>query len=406
MLELLGSKGSTATLTALDGSEKVTVVSLSTSVLQLGGKYLYRASSKQESVELQGLLEDDARIDGVYRPPAYRVTRDAEMVARSLSLVGDADDTPLTDDERALIAQASAVNQWGLERCGFRDAWAQLPFVRDPGRIVMIDNGRRLNHPELQGVVEYNGPGWNNQASIADHASSVAAIMSARRDPKKRPGANDMDGCCQASIDLFNIWTKNHGVDHAVLYNALQRAIDVGSPVVNMSIWLEETDKHLESLLKQAAEKDIVVVAAIGNVGQATAFYPATDPNVIAVAGTDSADRPYVDSITGPQAFIAAPAEEILTVVGDSGYDRLTGTSYAAPFVSAAVWLAKGAAPKPLTNLQVRWLLANSVAKRQLRNDRVGYGRLDMRQLVIQLRNVPDSPDECAAFFGEALAAV
>jgi subtilisin family serine protease len=145
-------------------------------------------------------------------------------------------------------------------------------------------------------------------------------------------------------------------------------------------------------------------VAAIGNTGtSATEFYPATDPNVIAVAGTDPADRRYIGSITGSQAFVAAPGENILTVVGDSDYDHLTGTSFSAPFVSAAVWLAKRGSKQRLTNAQVRWLLAHSVEKPgQGRTMELGYGRLDMGQLVKQLPKVPSS-DECTSFFGHTL---
>src|SRR5262249_51731723 len=159
------------------------------------------------------------------------------------------DDAPWDEDELAKIAAASAVTQWGLERCGFREALSELADGRDPGPIVMIDNGRHLDHPELEGVIDYNGPTRIGQASIADHASSVAAIMSARRKEKKRPGAEDIDGCCPAQIELFNIWTRNHGVDHAVLYNALKRAIALKRPVINMSIWLDAKDHKLESLL-------------------------------------------------------------------------------------------------------------------------------------------------------------
>lgn len=407
MLEYLAKHESTATLTPLDGSDAQPIAAHSASIAKLSGQYLLRANSKQDSLAFEKMLGDDARVEGVYRPPSYRSTPADTTIAAATAVPGggEAGDAPFTPEEQAKVAQANAVKQWGIDRCGFREAWRHLEHGENPGPIVMIDNGRHLGHRELQGVIDYNGPKRFGQASIADHASSVAAIMCARRGEKQEPGVEGMDGCCSAGIELFNVWTRHHGVDHAVLYNALKRAINLKRPVVNISMWLQTKDHHLEGLLQECAQNDVAVVAAIGNTGtSATEFYPATDPNVIAVAATDPADRRYTGSITGRQVFIAAPGENILTVVGDTDYDHLTGTSFSAPFVSAAVWLAKKRSGKQrLTNLQVRWLLAHSVEKPgQGRTKELGYGRLDMGQLVKQLPKVPSS-DECVAFFGQTL---
>jgi len=386
--------GDAATLTLLDGSRSHAGLAPSASAADLSGTYVFRATSKEHSDAFERQLRNHSRVGGrVYRPPAYRTAPVDKTAARPRPAAAPA--LVPSYDIADKLAEADAVVQWGLTRCGFPEVWDKLTG-EDPGPIVMIDNGSHLGHRELHGVIDYTGPGKIGQASIADHASSVAAVMCARRGESKPAGAQDMDGCCPAKIELFNVWTKNHGVDHALLYNALTHAINNRRPVVNISIWLQGKDHYLERLLTQCEDNHVFVVAAIGNVGNgATSFYPATDPHVVAVAATDPADQHYVDSITGREAFIAAPGENIFTVVGDSDYDRLTGTSFAAPFVSAAAWLAKRKR-SGLTNNQVRWVLSQCVAQPgQGRNSIVGYGRLDVRHMAEHLKRVP-SNDECA----------
>jgi subtilisin family serine protease len=299
-----------------------------------------------------------------------------------------------------LIAEANKQRQWGLIRCGFPavrkrlDTGSKYPA---PGPIGMIDIGKRRQHPALDDSIVHCEPPTIGKPSIADHASSVAAIIGAR--------GNGMDGCCSANIVLYNVWTRNDGLDQRALYNALEEAITAQLPVVNLSVWVEEDDPHLRALIAKCEENNVVVVAAMGNSGNCgQRFYPAAYLGVIAVAATNAADDRQVDSTVGDWAFIAAPGEDILTVVGDQRFDRFSGTSFAAPCVSAAVWLAKRNNPtgEPLTNSQIRWLLAQCVdIPRAERNPEVGFGRLDITRLEASLSALP-SREDCAKRFSPA----
>ena len=77
--------------------------------------------------------------------------------------------------------------------------------------IVMVDNGSHLRHPQLAGVIhKYRSAKEPHQGSIADHSSSVAAIIGARRGAHgAESGA--MDGCCSAEIEMYNVWTTTDG---------------------------------------------------------------------------------------------------------------------------------------------------------------------------------------------------
>jgi subtilisin family serine protease len=258
----------------------------------------------------------------------------------------------------------------------------------------MMDIGKRRRHPALDDSIVHCEPPTFGIPSIADHADSVAAIIGAR--------GNGMEGCCSANIVLYNVWTRNDGLDQRALYNALEEAIAAQLPVVNLSIWIEEDDPHLRALVAKCEQNNVTVVAAMGNSGTSgQRFYPAAYPGVIAVAATNAADDRQVDSTVGDWAFIAAPGEDILTVVGEQGFDRFSGTSFAAPCVTAAVWLAKRNNPtgQPLTNSQIRWLLAQCVdTPGARRNAEVGHGRLDVTKLGDSLAALPSAKD-CAKSF-------
>ena len=404
--EYLSGAGVDARLSALDASDDEPDAPRTTSAADMSGAYVLRAHSKAQSHRLEELLRGDSRVRDLYRPPAYRARRTDRSIAVAPPVIAPPPiATPWSPEIAEKFAEAAAVTQWGFERCGFGKVRRDFDLKGESAPVVMIDNGNHLRHPQLDGVIRrYRSATEPHHGSIADHSSSVAAIIAARRGAHAQSGA--MEGCCSAEIEMYNAWTTTDGLDHDVLYRGLMHAIRHRRPVVNMSIWLEDyrVDEKVNSLLDQCEKNNVVVVAAIGNAGtNPVAFFPATHPTVIAVAATDPGDQRQADSSVGRHAFIGAPGENIYTVVGDTDYDRMTGTSFAAPFVTAAVWLARRRRPD-LIPVQVRWLLSRSVANPDApRNSEVGFGRLDMHQLVEHIDKVP-SPAECARFLEESLS--
>jgi hypothetical protein len=404
--DYLSAAGAHARLTSLDASDDEPLAH-ATSAGDMAGAYILRADSKTESYRLEELLNGDPRVRDLYRPPAYRAHRtDRSRAIAPPPIAPPAVAAPLPPEIAKKIAEAAAVTQWGYVRCGFSKAQRDLESTTDFAPVVMIDNGNHLRHPQLASVISrYRSAEAPHQGSVADHSSSVAGIIGARR--VEHADAVAIDGCCSAEIEMYNTWTTTDGLDHDVLYRGLTHAIRHRRPVVNMSIWLDDdrVDDKVASLLDECEANGVVVVAAIGNAGlNPVSFFPSTHPTVIAVAATDPGDLRQADSSVGRHAFIGAPGENIYTIVGDTDYDRMTGTSFAAPFVTAAVWLARRHRPD-LIPVQVRWLLSQSVeVPGTPRNPEVGFGRLDMQQLVDHIDKVP-SPDDCARFLGEPVRA-
>src|SRR6185503_18867607 len=88
------------------------------------------------------------------------------------------------------------------------------------------------------------------------------------------------------------------------------------------------------------AERGVVMIAAAGNAGaKSPPLYPAANPNVIAVSGTDSQDRLFAASNRGAHIALAAPGTDIFLPAPDQKYQMTSGTSFSAAYVSGVAAL-------------------------------------------------------------------
>lgn len=159
---------------------------------------------------------------------------------------------------------------------------------------------------------------------------------------------------------------------------ALHFAADAGAEVINMSFGGPDRDAVLDEAVQYALSKGVVLVAAAGNQGSGDPFYPAWLPGVMAVSATDSSDA-FASSFSnyGPDIAVAAPGVMILsTVPGSYGYK--SGTSMAAPHVSAVAALVRSVAPGLARAAVVQAIEEGAVAMGSgCPNVYYGYGRVD-----------------------------
>jgi subtilisin family serine protease len=163
------------------------------------------------------------------------------------------------------------------------------------------------------------------------------------------------------------------------ILQAIYYAVDHGAKVINMSFSLSGPSDELQRALEFATARGVICVASAGNDGQQDPLiYPASSPNVMAVAATDDADvRSWFSNYGEELIHVAAPGEAIITAYPGDRYAAAWGTSFSAAFVTGAAALL--AQVDPGTDQQ---RAADDLAHAVQLTEELGHGRLDLYQGV------------------------
>lgn len=160
------------------------------------------------------------------------------------------------------------------------------------------------------------------------HGSDVASVLV---DPNRLPGARLFSA---AVVEGSGRQSGMAGVDS--LIEGLDWLAGQGVQVVNISL-TGPYNKLLDRSITAAAQKGMVLVAAVGNDGaEAEPQFPAALEDVIAVTAVDAHREVYRKAVRGQHVDIAAPGVDV-AISSVEGIHFVTGTSIAAPFVTARI---------------------------------------------------------------------
>lgn len=149
--------------------------------------------------------------------------------------------------------------------------------------------------------------------------------------------AGTAPGCRVMNLRAFTAGGNGEEDDVAA---AILYAIENGAAVINMSWGDVFVSRLLDDVLHYASALNTVLVASAGNSATDQIHYPSAFANTISVGATDASDQLAGFSNYGPSIDIVAPGVNILTTARGAQYDSsLSGTSFSAPFVSAAAAL-------------------------------------------------------------------
>lgn len=138
------------------------------------------------------------------------------------------------------------------------------------------------------------------------------------------------------------------GLDGTPVARAIMHAKKIKADVISMSLGGPFYSPATGAAIKEAVAEGAIVLAAAGNCVQPIVVYPASDYNVIAVAGVDIDDRPWKGTSRGRKVDVCAPAENVYVArrqPGDGGVGTVNpsqGTSFATALTAgvAALWVA------------------------------------------------------------------
>lgn len=250
------------------------------------------------------------------------------------------------------------------------------------GPIGLIDTAINPAHPSLKDVNLdiVTLAGEEAPTSGRQHGTAVAALIAGRRD-SRAPGL--LSNAHLIAVDAFQ--RRGGETDIAETYD-LVRAIDLLASrdvtVINMSL----SGPHnllLERTVALVAEKNIIQVAAAGNDGpRAKPVYPAAYPAMIAVTAVDRNFKPYRRAGRGDHIDVAALGTSVWTAASIEGAAPRTGTSFAAPFVTAAAAILRASHPN-LSAEEVAKLVTETTQDLGApgKDPVFGWGVLDAREL-------------------------
>lgn len=214
--------------------------------------------------------------------------------------------------------------------------------------------------------------------SRAIHGTAVLSLLIGSPDSRS-PGL--LPDAQVVAVDAFHSDNGDERADVYTLAAGMDFLADRGVRVINMSL-AGPPNSVLEAATATLVERGVVIVAAVGNGGpKADPSYPAAYPGVIAVTAVDASDTVYRRAGQGPHVDLAAPGVEVWTAASVSGAKPKTGTSFAAPFVTAAAAAALDLQPE----LDAETLIAKlATSARDLgdpgRDDVYGFGLVQARQ--------------------------
>ena len=239
--------------------------------------------------------------------------------------------------------------------------------------IAVIDSGIDATHPELANSIADAFDALGSKEGPHVHGTGIAGAIAAHA--KLMGSAPEVR---ILAIRAFGAATSGAESTSYVILKSLDYAALHGAQIINMS-FAGPKDPLIERGVAATAAKGIVMVAAAGNAGaKSPPLYPAANPNVIAVSGTDAKDRLFAPSNRGNYVALAAPGADIFLPAPDGKYQITSGTSFSAAFVSgiAALVLERNPALKPN---EVRTILTSTA--RDLgapgRDDLFGAGETD-----------------------------
>ncbi len=326
----------------------------------------------------------------------------------------------------------SFAQQWGLTKIRCPDAWNRTTGSANV-TVAVVDSGVDLDHPELSGLLVAGQdmvdlgtnpgpprPGWvwegdfsgrdNVPQDEVGHGTHVAGTIACASN-NGTGVAGVTWGCRVMPVKVLNrarrlsdnrISGFGTSVDIAA---GIRWAADHGAQIINLSLGGPTNDTVTANAVAYAVSRGCLVVAAMGNTGDAVPQFPAALPDVLSVAAVDINDRRAAFSSMGPHVDVSAPGVGILSTVWDNNFTTMDGTSMASPHVAGVAALMLSCNPS-LTAAQLTQMIRDSaralrdVATDPVPNERYGVGLVDAKAAVdLACPDAPGPPPEPPGLF-------
>lgn len=329
-----------------------------------------------------------ALLPGVTAPalPVSAQAAAAAPVGEQAVVGAEADEPPaLPTVTKGCVGESPTVAEsapWAVRRMQPSAVW---PLTQGNGVVVaVIDSGVSAAATGLKGAVrsgtDVTQPGSGDRDCLG-RGTALAGIVAAR----PITGSGFVGVAPGATILPVRVATGRGEVTDDALAAGIRAATAAKADVILIGFGTDTPTPGLRSAVRQAISRDIVVVAAIsgekatGTDGPA-AWYPAADPDVLAVGGFDLKGVPTELAPPSASVDLLAPGAGAVSLAPRGpGHYSVNGPAVAAAYAAGAAALVRAYFPN-LTQAQVRHRL-ELAAEHPLGTwpvAPVGYGTLDL----------------------------
>lgn len=228
-------------------------------------------------------------------------------------------------------------------------------------KVAIIDSGVDFSHRDLYNVL----PGWDAETGITpnvvthSHGTSVAGFICAIPNNKI-----DVAGIAYGATVLpISISVNSLGniisADYKMV-QAIEYAVDNGAKIINCS-WTYES-QIVGDAIKNALDKECIVVFASGNKNGSVSYPANSDSRIIVVGAVNKNGNRASFSNYGSNLDVVAPGEDVCVLTPQNSISTGSGTSFAAPQVSALAAMILSKNPK-LTAKEVSDVIFKSTKK-------------------------------------------
>lgn len=235
------------------------------------------------------------------------------------------------DDILSIASQVTPINIQQIEAHKLLNN-PKIVYTTPKIKVATIDTGIDYFHPDLNSISFEGTNTIVDGGSYYDdhgHGTNLAGIIA---------GINNTVGivgtCQNVALYTCKALDSNGNGYLSDIVQGIQWAISRNVQIINMSFSQYRDNSSLEAAIIRAYNAGVMVVAAAGNDGTSVS-YPAAYNNVIAVSSVDSNNVIAYNSGRGSQIDICAPGVSIYTTDKNSSYCYASGTSMAAPHVTA-----------------------------------------------------------------------
>jgi subtilisin family serine protease len=207
----------------------------------------------------------------------------------------------------------------------------------------MIDSSVEANLPTLlsQKLHQQSFVASGEASPDTRHGTAIASLLIGQGGGASHPHWQGLLPSADLyAAGVFQRWGARSMASAVAIAEALDWMAANHVSVINISL-SGEPNLLMAAAVRHAATRGGVMVAAAGNGGPtAPPAYPGAYRDVIAVTAVDQNGTVFRDANHGDYIDFAAPGVRIWAPGGGSFGQYLTGTSFAAPYVTAAAALA------------------------------------------------------------------